>query len=99
MVYGIMADKDLDSIAPLMPEAERYILVAPDTSRSLAAEDLGRRLKALRPDLQQSVAISVTAGVKEALELASNIKDALVYIGGSTFVVAEAIVNVFTTGS
>lgn len=95
IVYGIMADKDLDGIAPLMPKAERYFLVAPGTSRALAAEELGRRLESLRPDLRQTVAETVKAGVNEAMTLASEMPEALVYIGGSTFVVAEAITEVF----
>ena len=42
IVYGIMADKDLDSIIPLMPRKARYIFVAPDTPRALPAEEIQR---------------------------------------------------------
>lgn len=88
IVYGIMADKALDDIAPLMPAA-RYILCAPDSSRALPVDTLKERLSQLRPDLQTQTAPSV----KDAVELAvsSAPPDAIVYIGGSTFVVAEAI--------
>jgi len=96
IVYGVMADKDLDGIAPLMPAAERYFLVAPDTSRSLPAGELGHRLGDLRPELKQTVSPSVEAGVREALSLAAKTPNALVYIGGSTFVVSEAITSVFS---
>mgnify|MGYP002624755215 FL=1 len=89
IVYGIMADKALDDIAPLMPARARYILCAPDSERSMKAGVLHARLSALRPDLQLMQAGSVAAAVDEALRLAS--PDTLVYIGGSTFVVAEAI--------
>lgn len=99
MVYGVMADKDLDGIVPLMPPAERYFLVAPDCQRSLGAEELGRRLAALRPDLPQTVAPSVAEGVREALALASETPGALVYVGGSTFVVAEAMLCLESKGS
>lgn len=89
IVYGIMADKALDDIAPLMPAAARYILCAPDSSRALPVDTLKERLSQLRPDLHTQTAPSV----KDAVELAvsSAPPDAIVYIGGSTFVVAEAI--------
>ncbi|MCQ2183135.1 MAG: bifunctional folylpolyglutamate synthase/dihydrofolate synthase [Bacteroidales bacterium] len=91
VVYGVMADKDFDGIAGLMPVSEKYVLVAPKTDRAMPAVELGRRLRAIRPELNQSVAPSVRDGVLEALSLASDVPDAVVYIGGSTFVVSEAI--------
>ena len=89
IVYGIMADKALDDIAPLMPSRARYILCAPDTPRALPVAELHKRLSALRPELNLSVSPSVKDAVSSALELAS--PDTIIYIGGSTFVVAEAI--------
>ena len=43
IVYGIMADKDLDAIIPLMPRKAKYIFVTPDTPRALPAEEIQRR--------------------------------------------------------
>ena len=98
MVYGIMADKDLAGIAPMMPSDARYILAAPGNQRAMPAEELKRRLKMLRPDLNCSVAAgedipegSVPAAVRQALSLAQDLPKPLIYIGGSTFVVAEAL--------
>lgn len=91
IVYGIMADKDLDSIAPLMPSDAKYVLVAPDTSRALDVNDLYKRLSALRPDIDLTCASSVREGVDLALQIAGQLPDALVYVGGSTFVVSEAL--------
>lgn len=85
IVYGVMADKDLDGIAPLMPSEADYILCAPHTSRSLPADRLQQRLASLRPDLETTVAESVYSAVQ--LALASNAN--LIYIGGSTFVASE----------
>lgn len=89
IVYGVMADKDLAGIAPMMPAEARYFLVAPDSPRALPAGELLARLKALRPDLSLTVAGSgsVAEGVAAALAGSGSV----VYIGGSTFVVAEAI--------
>lgn len=96
IVYGIMADKDLTGIAPLMPEGARYILAAPAIPRALPAEDLKARLAELRPDLTMETAPSVATAVERALEMAENLSaenhpEPFIYIGGSTFVVTEAI--------
>ena len=86
IVYGIMADKDLDAIAPLLPSGATYRLVAPDTPRALPAAELLRRIKDLRPDLD--CRIIGDGSVAQALESPSA---PIVYVGGSTFVVSEAL--------
>ena len=109
IIYGIMADKDLAGIAPLMPAGAKYILAAPDNQRAMPAEELAERLKALRPDLDCRVSErpvsgqgeasqgelaaegSVAAAVRQALDLAQDLPNPLIYIGGSTFTVAEAL--------
>ncbi len=96
IVYGIMADKDLAGIAPLMPEGARYILAAPAIPRALPAEELKAQLAELRPDLALETAPSVASAVERALEMAGilsaeNRPAPFIYIGGSTFVVTEAI--------
>ena len=91
IVYGIMADKDLDGIAPLMPAGARYILAAPLNQRALPAEDLLQRLSRLRPDLDCRASDSVQSAVRQALDLAQDLPNPFIYIGGSTFVVAEAL--------
>ena len=89
IVYGIMADKALDDIAPLMPARARYILCAPDSARALPVQALFERLSALRPDLSLQTAPSVRDALDHALSLAS--PDTLIYVGGSTFVVSEIL--------
>ena len=89
IVYGIMADKDLDSIIPLMPKKARYIFVAPDTPRALPAEEVMRRVMIPGTSPRMTVAPSVKDGIKMAMEEATD--DTVIYIGGSTFVVAEAL--------
>lgn len=96
IVYGVMADKDLDGIAPLMPAAARYYLAAPSTERSLPVEALRSRLAGLRPDLEARAESSVAQAVKAAVGDASEVKDSIVYIGGSTFVVSEAVLYLKT---
>ena len=96
IVYGVMADKDLDGIAPLMPSEAYYILVAPATARALPACELRERLACLRPGLRTCTAESVAEGVDAASRAAGSVPGALIYIGGSTFVVSEAIIHLET---
>ena len=82
-----MADKDLDGIKPLMPRDAHYFLVAPKGDRALPADALAARLEGFR----RTVCGDVEAGVRQALEAARRTPGSLLYIGGSNFVVAEAI--------
>ena len=93
IVYGIMADKDLDAIAPLFPEGAEYVLAAPDTERSLDVDSLYSRLSQLRPELSVRTAPTVRDAVTQAMEIAAGLENPLVYIGGSTFVVSEAVAS------
>ena len=96
IVYGVMADKDLAGIIPLMPLDATYITVAPATARSMDAGTLydrclsGLTARGIAPGRVISGG-SVAGGLAKALEMAAeNPEDTLVYIGGSTFVVSEA---------
>ena len=102
IVYGIMADKDLDGIMPLMPPEAEYIAVAPDTARALGADALCERLSA---GLQAPVRLggSVASGLALALEASTEAdqegKKTLIYVGGSTFVVSEAVTALSQNGA
>ena len=92
MVYGVMADKDLDGIIPLMPRKAVWIAVAPDTPRSMKADALFGRLRESLPG-EVLLGGCVADGLALALDLARNgsADNTLIYIGGSTFVVSEAV--------
>lgn len=105
VVYGIMADKDLGAILPLMPREATYIFTTPDTPRALPAEEILRRfaqaekdgissakMRADAPEIPSSSAMAISPvkdAVKHALSIAQD--NTLIYIGGSTFVVADAL--------
>jgi len=96
IIYGIMADKDLDSIIPLMPRDARYIFATPETARAMAAEEIFAQVKAFRTAegldcSRMETCGSVPEAVDRALRLAGDDPGALIYIGGSTFVVSEAV--------
>ena len=98
IVYGIMADKDIEPILPLMPADATYIFCAPDTPRALPAADLLARYRTFCEEQGRAphayVAETVREAVGMATRLAKDYERPLVYIGGSTFVVAEAV-NLF----
>lgn len=90
IVYGVMADKDFDSIAHLMPAEADYILTAPHSQRSLAADKLAQKFSSLvRECKSMRVVPDVGDAVAAAREMALTREKPLIYIGGSTFVVAE----------
>lgn len=98
IVYGIMADKDFDAILPLMPPDATYFFAAPDTPRALPAADILRRYKAwCEAEGRSSVLAYEAPSVREAVRMATTMAQTLaparplIYIGGSTFVVSEAV--------
>lgn len=87
MVLGFVADKDLDSIIPLLPRDARYILASPSVGRAMPAEEL--RLHFAAAGIAAETAVSVAEAVRMALGAAS--EDDMIYVGGSNFTVAEAL--------
>ena len=85
IVYGIMADKDLKGILPLMPLEAEYFFAAPDTPRALPAPAILSAAKEFLPNAQ--ACDSVADAVSKASALAT--PQSIIYIGGSTFVVAD----------
>jgi len=97
ILYGIMADKDLGAILPLMPKKASWVLVSPATSRALPSDELLSRCRAYWSENGFDTAMledggSVSDGLEIALSKASlDGERPLVYAGGSTFVVSEVI--------
>ena len=71
IVYGIMADKDLAGISPLMPHDADYIFVTPDTPRALPASEILSAFRRLRPTTETS---SATAGDTAAKPHATDLR-------------------------
>lgn len=87
MVIGVVADKDLEKVLPLLPKAAKYYFARPDIPRGLDSAVL--KEKALQYGLLGKHYRSVKGAYRGALR-AAGAKD-LVFVGGSTFVVAEII--------
>ena len=86
-VFGVVNDKDLDSILPLFPKNAKYYFCKPNIPRGLDAEILQEKCKSfgLKGVLNNSVATAYETA------LASANDNDMVFIGGSTFVVAEIL--------
>ena len=86
-VLGVVNDKDLDEILPLFPKNATYYFCKPNIPRGLDAFIL--RQKAIGFNLNGKVYDSVSNAYQSAIESAN--KSDFIYVGGSTFVVAEVL--------
>ena len=86
-VMGFVRDKDLAHILPLLPRDAHYIFTQARSERALPADEL--TAKAAIYGLQGKAVGDVKAAVARARELAA--AEDMIFIGGSTYVVAEAL--------
>jgi len=87
MVIGIMRDKNSEKLLNLLPKNATYYFCNADFERALPAEELAEQ--AINKKLSGKAYPTVISAVKAARENAN--KDDLIFIGGSTFIVAEAL--------
>ena len=87
IVFGVVSDKDLSTILPLLPKDAIYYFCKPNIPRGLDATIL--RDKFMAHGFKGQIYPSVQTALDEANRNAA-ISD-LVYVGGSTFVVAEVV--------
>ena len=87
MVIGMVKDKDIGGILSLLPKNAYYYFSQPDLERALPANELAEQAR--NYNLNGEIARSIPHALSLAKEKA-NPKD-LIFIGGSTFVVAEVL--------
>ena len=87
IVFGVVNDKDLNSIVDLLPVNATYYFCKPDIPRGLEADKLKSILEPF--GILGDVYSSVNEAYKNALLNAKG--NDFVFVGGSTFVVAEII--------
>ncbi|MDE7421101.1 MAG: bifunctional folylpolyglutamate synthase/dihydrofolate synthase [Muribaculaceae bacterium] len=85
IVIGFVADKAIDDIIGLLPKDATYYLTNASIPRALPAADLKTKF------LEHGIEGKAFAGPKEAVEAAraNAMPDDIIYIGGSTFIVAD----------
>ena len=87
LVIGFVKDKNLEQILPLFPKNAHYYFCRPNIQRGL--DELVLKTRALEFGLRGSAYSSVNEAVNAALGVAD--KTDFVFVGGSTFVVAEIV--------
>jgi len=87
IVWGMMADKDVEGILKLLPSDAQYYFCSPHVPRALDLRILLEKAKNL--NLNGKAYKSVRRALYEA-KTHANSKD-LIFVGGSAFVVAEAM--------
>ena len=87
MVIGMVKDKDISGVLKLLPPEARYYFCQPDLERALPAAELAKQAldHQLVGDVFQSVQLALTAAKNDAND------DDLIFVGGSTFVVADVL--------
>ncbi|WP_235336779.1 bifunctional folylpolyglutamate synthase/dihydrofolate synthase [Pontibacter korlensis] len=85
MVFGAVNDKDVSKILQLLPSSYTYYFCQANIPRALPVEDLVQ--KAEEAGLKGTSYLTVAEAIKAAKANAA--PDEVIFIGGSTFVVAE----------
>lgn len=89
VVLGAMKDKDLSSMLALLPKTAQYYFCAPDMPRAIASESLCQLAATFGLYGQPFASIEQAVCCAESAYRPGD----LIFIGGSTFVVAELLAN------
>jgi dihydrofolate synthase/folylpolyglutamate synthase len=89
MVWGMVSDKDRQKILALLPKDAIYYYCKPSVIRGLASDALAAEGKAM--GLEGTFFVDVKSAYMQALEDAR--PQDLIYVGGSTFVVADLLTH------
>lgn len=87
MVFGVVNDKDLNSIIHLLPKDAIYFIAKPNVPRGLDAQILKEKL--ITNGFNVQIFNTIPLAFAAAKEHAS--PEDMIYVGGSTFVVAEVV--------
>ena len=102
LVYGSVADKDVDAVLHLMPKDAIYVFTQAQSKRALPADriyekyvlfcnETGRGLENIHVRDNVADAVGLAREIAARLVAADPSSNPLIYIGGSTYVVSEAV--------
>ncbi len=100
IIYATMTDKDVDQIMPLMPAGAELYFVTAANKRAMAAQEILQHYLAAGGDAARARCSSLNDAVQSVLGPRRAAQDAapdtaqsrhLVYIGGSAYLVSEAL--------
>lgn len=87
IVLGVVSDKNLSEILPMFPQKAKYYFCKPNIPRGLSASELLEKASVF--SLKGEMFGSVNQAFEKSKVNAS--KEDVIYVGGSTFVVAEIL--------
>lgn len=87
VVFGMVNDKDVSGVLALLPQEAKYYFTAAQTKRALSPKELQEKAK--KYNLEGKTFPTVDEAVRNALNTAD--KNDLIFIGGSNFIVGEAL--------
>lgn len=87
IVIGMLGDKDVTSVLQLLPKNACYYFCQPNLERAMPADELASKAAQfnLKGDVFETVALALSSAKGHAQA------DDLIFVGGSTFVVAEVL--------
>lgn len=89
IVFGMVDDKDIDTVCGMLPQDAVYYFTQATTKRAIPAERVAEEGKLHH--LEGSVFHSVIEAYRKALEDAD--KDDFIFVGGSSYVVADLLTD------
>ena len=104
IVYGSVADKDVDAVMHLMPENAIFVFTQASGKRALPAGEVTKKYLAFcaasgRKSGDLHAAGTVVEAIRIAEKVAASIVESdaaarpMIYVGGSTYVVSEAVAS------
>ena len=97
IIFGVVSDKDVDAIAPLMIKPDKhisYFFTQPSNQRAMPVRRLAYKLK--RYGISGTTASTVARAIAKAKKEAA--AEDLIFIGGSNFTVSDAADYLSQTG-
>ena len=87
IVFGMVNDKDVSSVLELMPKDAKYYFTRASIERALTPEEIAKKalVYGLRGDTYDNIKQAIDAAKQNADE------SDLIFIGGSSFIVADAL--------
>ena len=89
IVFGMVNDKDINAVLALMPKHARYYFTRASVARALPSQEL--QALAAKHELYGSTYPNVAEATRAALAEAD--KEDFIYVGGSSFIVADLLAD------
>ena len=89
VVFGMVDDKDVETVAELMPRNATYYLTQPNTHRAITAQRLSEIWKHAMPDTPIFTFTLLSEAIAQATNDCSG--NDILFIGGSNYIVGEAL--------